>query len=154
MLATATVREPRWFLGTTIQIHVSTGDGPDGLSVIESFAPQGDSPPLHVHETEDEIFHVLSGELRLRIDDGELCLREGETALAPRNVPHTYRVESADARWLVTTARGDLERFMLELSRPAGGPGLPPQVPPSPQDVDQLLAVAARHRIVIVGPPL
>lgn len=154
MPVTATSWEPRWFLGTTIRIHVSTDDGPDGLSVIESFAPEGDSPPLHVHETEDEVFHVLSGELRLRVDDEELCLREGETALAPRNVPHTYRVESGDARWLVTTARGDLERFMLELSRPAGGPGLPPQAPPSPEEVDQLVAVAARHRIVILGPPL
>lgn len=53
MPVTATARDPRWFLGTTIRIHVSTDDGPDGLSVIESFAPQGDSPPMHTHETED-----------------------------------------------------------------------------------------------------
>ena len=26
---------------------------------MESLAPHGDSPPLHVHQTEDEIFHVL-----------------------------------------------------------------------------------------------
>lgn len=154
MPVTPTARDSRWFLGTRIRIHVSTDDGPDGLSVIESSASQGDSPPMHVHETEDEIFHVLSGELRLRVDDEELCVREGETALAPRNVPHTYRVESDEARWLVTTGRGDLERFMLELSRPAGGPGLPPQAPPSPKEADRLVAVAARHGIVIVGPPL
>lgn len=143
-----------WFLGTTVRILASSEDGGDGISVIESVAPEGDSPPLHVHRTEDELFHVLDGELRLRVGDGELRLAAGDAAVAPRGVPHTYRVESAQARWLVTTARGDFERFVRALGRPAESDGLPPQAPPTPEQVEQLAATAAAHGIELVGPPL
>src|SRR5439155_6855967 len=63
--------------------------------------PGGDSPPLHVHRTEDELFHVLDGMLTLRVGDDLIELAAGATALAPKAVPHTYRVDSPTARWLV-----------------------------------------------------
>jgi quercetin dioxygenase-like cupin family protein len=148
------VTEPAWFLATSVRIHVSSEQGGDGLSLIESLAAEGDSPPLHVHAAEDELFHVLEGELRLRVGDDDLRVGAGESALAPAGVPHTYRVETPTARWLVTTARGDFERFVRELSRPAEGEGLPPQVPPTPEQAEQLAQVAAAHGIELVGPPL
>lgn len=145
---------PVWFLGTTVRFLVSHEDGSDGLSLIESLAAEGDSPPLHVHRTEDELFHVLEGELRLRVGEADLRLTAGEAAVAPRGVPHTYRVESPQARWLVATAHGDFERFVRALSRPAEHDGLPLQVPPTPEQVEQLAAAAAAHGIDLVGPPL
>jgi quercetin dioxygenase-like cupin family protein len=143
-----------WFLNTTVRVLVSHEDGNDGLSVIESLAAEGDSPPLHVHRSEDELFHVLEGELRIRVGTEELLLGPGETAIGPRCIPHTYRVESPQARWLVTTAHGDFERFVRALSRPAESEGLPPQAPPTPEQVEQLAATAAAHGIELVGPPL
>ena len=124
--------------------------------VMESLAPHGDSPPLHVHQTEDEIFHVLEGELRVRAGDTEVRIGAGETILAPKGVPHTYRVESHEgARWLVMTRRGDFERFVHALSRPAERPELPtPQGPPTPEQADALAAAAREHGIELVGPPL
>lgn len=150
----ATATGPLWFLATTVHIRMSSAESADGLSLIESLAPRGDSPPLHVHAAEDELFHVLEGELRLRVGDDELHLAAGETALAPQGVPHTYRVESAQARWLVTTCGGDFERFVRELSRPAESDGLPPQLPPTPEQVERLVGVGAAHGIEIVGAPL
>jgi hypothetical protein len=122
---------------------------------MESLGPEGDSPPLHLHETQDELFHVLSGELLLVVGREEVRLGEGETALAPGGVPHSYRVESPEARWLVVTRGRQFEEFVRELSRPAEADGLPPQLgPPSPEQVEQLAGVAAEHGIAIVGPPL
>ena len=130
-------------------------EGKDGISVMESLAPEGDSPPLHVHATQDEIFHVLSGELLLAVGDEQVRLGEGETVLAPCGIPHTYRVESPDARWLVLTRGTKFEEFVRELSRPAEADGLPPQLgPPTPEQADQLAVVGAAHGIEIVGPPL
>lgn len=154
MSATTATTEPLWFLATTVRILVSSAEGGDGLSLIASFAPEGDSPPLHVHTTEDEVFHVLEGELRLRVGDEDVRLRPGAAALAPRGIPHTYRVESPHARWLAVTGHGDFERFVRELSRPAESDGLPPRTPPTPEQAEQLTVVAARHGIEIVGPPL
>lgn len=152
----ATSTEQRWFLNTLHTVRVRHDAGVDGISVMESLAPHGDSPPLHVHETEDEIFHVLEGELRVRAGDTELRIGAGETILAPKGVPHTYRVESHEgARWLLITRRGDFESFVHSLSRPAERPELPtPQGPPTPEQADALAAAAREHGIELVGPPL
>src|SRR5215831_17654946 len=84
-----------WFLNSLVTVHVSCGDAQDGISVLEHFVPHGFSPPLHVHRTEDEVFHVLEGEVRVRVRDQEHRLRVGDSLLTPKGVPHTYRVESS-----------------------------------------------------------
>src|SRR5690348_5753318 len=111
--------ESLWFLDTLVMVRVAQEAHADGFSILESLAPRGDGPPLHVHHHEDEAFHVLEGELRLRVGDEQLTLSAGETALAPRGVPHTYLVTSDQgARWLNVT-RGGFERFVRAVSRPA-----------------------------------
>ena len=45
-----------WFLNTRVLIRVSYQDGADDISVLEHWAALGDSPPLHVHHSEDEVF--------------------------------------------------------------------------------------------------
>ncbi len=152
----ATSKQQLWFLNALVTVRVRHDEGADGISVLESLAPHGESPPLHVHQTEDEIFHVLEGELRVRAGDTEVRIGAGETILGPKGVPHTYRVESREgARWLVITERGDFERFVRAQSRPAEQPELPtPQGPPTPEQADALAATAREHGIELVGPPL
>src|SRR5918998_6260224 len=151
-----TSTEQLWFLNGLVIVRVRHDEGEDGISVLERLAPYGESPPLHVHQTEDETFHVLEGELRVRAGDADATIAAGETLLAPKRVPHTYRVESpAGARWLVITRRGDFERFVRAGSRPAERPELPtPQGPPTPEQADALAAAAREHGIELVGPPL
>jgi hypothetical protein len=48
-----------WFLNTHVTIRVSARDGSNSISVLEHRASQGDSPPLHIHHDEDEIFTFL-----------------------------------------------------------------------------------------------
>jgi quercetin dioxygenase-like cupin family protein len=156
MSVAATRPERLWFLNTLVTVHVPHEEGVDGISVLESFAPHGNSPPLHLHQTEDETFHVLEGELRVRARDADVRIGAGEAILAPRGVPHTYRVESPEgARWLVITRRGDFERLVRELARPAERPELPPaEGSPTPDQAETLAAAARRHGIEFVGPPL
>ena len=151
-----TSTEQLWFLNTLHTVRVRHDEGEDGISVMETLASHGDSPPLHVHQTEDEIFHVLEGQLRIRAGDADVTIGAGETLLAPKGAPHTYRVESREgARWLVITTRGDFERFVHALSRPAERPELPAaEGPPTPEQVDALAAADREHGIELVGPPL
>jgi len=143
-----------WFLNTLVSIRVPHEEGADGVSVLESRAPRGDSPPLHVHE-EDEIFHVLEGDMVIRVGSTDHRAHAGQTMLAPKGVPHTYRVESDEARWLVVTARGDFERFVRSFSRPATRSELPEQAgPPSRKEQEALASEAGKHGIRLVGPPL
>jgi mannose-6-phosphate isomerase-like protein (cupin superfamily) len=145
-----------WFLDTLAIVRVGHDEGRDGISVLERRAPHGDSAPLHVHHTEDEVFYVLEGELRIRAGDADFRIGAGQTALAAVGVPHTYRVESSDgARWLIITTHGDFERFVRAMSRPAERPELPPpEGPPTPEEAEALAAAARQNEIEFVGPPL
>ena len=48
----------------------------------------------HHHESEDELFLVLSGELRMEYRDRAVILREGEFCIVPRGVEHRPVAES------------------------------------------------------------
>src|SRR6516164_2677370 len=145
-----------WFLDSFVTIRVSTSDGPDGFSVLEHRMPYGSSPPFHLHRTEDELFHILEGDYRLKVQDQERLVGPGTIVLAPKGVPHTYRVESAQGgRCLTVTVRGDFERFVRAISRPAERPELPEPAGLRSADAMQALrATATQYGIEFVGPPL
>ncbi len=147
---------PLWFLDSLVTIRVSTAEGTDGLSVLEHRMPYGSSPPFHLHRTEDELFHVLDGEYRLKVQDQEQRAGPGTIVLAPKSVPHTYRVESPQGgRCLTITGRGDFERFVRAMGRPAERLELPkPAGLPSNDALQALKATAAEYGIEFVGPPL
>lgn len=48
---------------------------------------QGDFP-WHHHEDEDELFFVLSGRLRLELEDGAVELGPGEMTIVPKGARH------------------------------------------------------------------
>ena len=145
-----------WFLDSLVTIRVSTSEGPDGISVFEHRMPYASSPPFHLHRTEDELFNILEGEYRLKLQDQEQRVGPGTIVLFPKGVPHTYRVESAQGgRCLTVTVRGDFERFVRAISRPAERPELPkPAGLPSADAMQALRATAAKNGIEFVGPPL
>lgn len=80
-----------WFFDNLVKFRSSHEDSADGISVMEELARCGDSPPYHLHHTEDEVFHLIEGELVLLVDGETRRVRAGETLLAPKGVPHTYR---------------------------------------------------------------
>jgi mannose-6-phosphate isomerase-like protein (cupin superfamily) len=146
---------PLWFLNSRVVIRRASASSPDGLSVAEHWMPFGDSPPLHVHHREDEIFHVLEGVVRYRVGDEELVVRAGESALAPKGRPHTFRVESeAGARVLVMTPGEDFEGMVREVAGPAQSDGLPPPAVPTPAMIQALAEACERHGITVLGPPM
>jgi mannose-6-phosphate isomerase-like protein (cupin superfamily) len=144
-----------WFRNSRVVIRHPAASSTDGLSVAEHWMPFGDSPPLHVHHNEDEIFHILEGVMRFRLGDQELVVEAGHTAVAPKGVPHTFRVESeGGVRVLVMTPRGDFEGLVQEASRPAENDGLPPPSIPTPAEIHALAQASERHGITILGPPM
>ncbi len=145
-----------WFLNSLVTIRVSQSDGQDGVSILEHRVPHGDSPPLHFHRTKDEIFHILEGEFRVKVQDQEHRVGPGAILLAPKGIPHTCRAESLEGgRFLTVTVRGDFERFVCAMGHPAQHPGLPELAGvPSPEAIQALATAATQYGIEIVGPPL
>jgi mannose-6-phosphate isomerase-like protein (cupin superfamily) len=143
--------QPLWFIDHLVHVLID-GDGSDGtLALIDERGRRGDMPPLHVHRRDDETFYVLEGELRLFVADEQIVLGPGQAAYAPRDVPHTYRVESDEARWLVITAPAGFDNFVREVSEDAPADEMPPHG--RPVDPAVLAQAAAKVGIEILGPP-
>jgi uncharacterized RmlC-like cupin family protein len=107
-------------------------------------------PPLHVHRSEDEAWHVLEGRLSIHLPGRSSEIGPGEAAFGPRGVPHTYRVESEQATCLAVTTPSGFDAFVRELGEPAPVHELPP---PREHDVARIAEIAARYGIEILGPP-
>ena len=98
---------------------------------------------------------MIAGDLRFQLDDQDLRLTAGETLLAPKGVPHTYRVKPEEGRWLTVTTHGDFDGLVRSFSRAAARSELPPSSgPPTPERAEALAAACLEHGIELVGPPL
>lgn len=144
-----------WFMNTRVKIVVPASTGDDRISVLKHWAPFQDSPPLHIHDSEDEVFHVLSGRIRFSVDGKPVILNAGDILMAPKGIPHSYIVESQEgAQWVTVTTGGDFEAMVRETSRPATAAGLPEAAHPTPEMIAAVDAACARNGIRLVGAPL
>lgn len=145
--------EHRHFLNhlATVKVPASAGAS---MSATEFVQPKGFGPPVHVHEDEDEIMVIQSGEVACRSGDDEFIATAGSTVWLPHGVPHTFQVLSDEARMTVitgsSTGQPRFDRFVDELSVPADGP-----VQPEPIEIDpgQVAMVGAKNGIELLGPP-
>jgi quercetin dioxygenase-like cupin family protein len=143
--------ESTWFQPNRMTIKATAAQTNGGFGLLESLIRAGSSPPLHVHRREDESFYVLEGQVRFKVGDEEILAGPGSFVFAPRDIPHTFRVEGGeDARVLTLLTPGGGEQFFLDAGREPEGPGLPP---PGPPDIALLKEVSARYGNEIVGPP-
>ena len=133
-MTNATTTEELIFLGSRVKVLAH--------GIVEMIeVPAGDMPPLHVHHSSDECFYVIDGEVTLYLPGAERTLGPGDFILAPRGVPHTYRVGEEPCHWLVVSQPAGFERFVAAVAALDA---------PTP---DELAAIAADHDIEILGPP-
>ncbi|HEX8912025.1 MAG TPA: cupin domain-containing protein [Humisphaera sp.] len=113
-------------LGVPHIVHVAAAETNGTITFAEMQVPPGAGIPRHVHAREDEVFHVLAGQVAFEVNGTETVVGPGTTVFGPRNVPHAYRNAGTDtARILVTLTPGGLEGMFAELAKlPAGPPDL------------------------------
>jgi quercetin dioxygenase-like cupin family protein len=148
---------PRWFFANLAEVKLTRQESGETMSIVEISAPPGDMPPLHVHQTDDEAWAVLAGEVSFFVGSNEpVRLAAGGVAFGSRGIPHAYRVESdRPARVLAICTPGDFAAFVIAASRPAERPELPPPPPgpPSEAEVAEITELAREHGIELLGPP-
>ena len=141
-----------WFEGAFMRVLVDTKDTGGVISMMEHWYPANWSPPLHVHHREDQVLHVLEGEIRAGGASGqEITLRAGESTFLARDVPHTFVTGPDGAKILEINTPGGFEQFHVE----AGEPALEPRIPdPKEVDVPRLVAAIQPYEAEFVGPPM
>ncbi|MEM9847533.1 MAG: cupin domain-containing protein [Bacteroidota bacterium] len=101
--------------GRHIILDSETTDG--DIYLVKGIMPKGSSVPVHVHEREDEIFHVLAGEVELILGDETLTGKAGDIIYLPRGVKHGIKTAgSATAKVLnYVIPRKNFEDFFNEM---------------------------------------
>lgn len=147
--------EAWWWLGG-LAIIKATGEETGGqYSLVEMLESQGVESPLHVHHNEDETFYVLEGEMTFYIGEEMLKAGPGSFVFGPKDVPHTYTVDSGPARLLYLLTPAGFEGLIRETGEPAKELALPPTPEASPDEaeMEEFIAIAGRYGAEIVGPP-
>jgi len=145
------LNQPLWFLTNLSKVRLDAAASSGTLDVVESVGRRGEMPPLHVHQREDEYFVILEGEITVYVPGESRRVGAGEAASAPKCVPHTYRIESEEARWLAISSPSGFASFVATVAEPAEGEALPPA--DTPVGLSRLEAAAAEHGIDLLAPP-
>lgn len=141
-----------WYSGSLLTF-LATGEDTQGqFALIEIVGRKGNVPPPHIHHCEDEIFYVLEGELAVLVGDRTIKGVPGTMVFLPRNVQHSFTIESEQARMLVLLAPAGFEGWFNELSVPAPAMMLPPATEVAYGDVQKMLAIAPRYGLEFVLP--
>lgn len=145
LVQTESDREWVPFSPTSRFSFVCPGD-PDTPEFFEEHSGRGDGPPLHRHPWPTWEL-VISGTLRVVIDDAEFRVEAGGTIYTPAGAAHTYVVESDEAHVIsVGLSGGRFHRLQTQappLLMAEGGP-----------DMAAVGELAASVDVELLGPPL
>jgi quercetin dioxygenase-like cupin family protein len=137
------VEERRWMqtaLGERLSIRVRSKDVGGAYTIIEAIFPPHVSPPLHIHQREDEIFQITAGRLHFILNGERFDAGAGDIVVVPKGSPHTWRNnsdESAHVLGLLTPGGAD-EMFEAVISAP----------------LEKIEDIMRPYGCIFVGPPL
>jgi quercetin dioxygenase-like cupin family protein len=113
--------ERRAFFGGGLHIWKATAEETGGAFLLfEDRLDHGKVTPLHTHPDSDETMIVLEGEILMHLDGTEHAVAAGGVAVAPRGVPHAFKVVGPDGtRLLCLHTPGCCQAFYMDASEPA-----------------------------------
>ncbi len=132
---------------------LAVGDETHGrYGLWDAIIPPGGGPPPHIQTREHEGFYVLEGELAFRAEGKRVVAGPGSFINVPPGVVHAFQNETdRPARQLIWVAPGGLETMFLETGRVVADRSAPIP-PPSPDEIERLLAVAPRYGVEVRPP--
>ena len=141
-----------WYNGSLMTFLATSEDTHGQFALIEAVARKGNVPPPHIHHREDEIFYVLEGEVVVSVGDRTIKGTPGTMVFLPRDVAHSFTIESEQSRMLILLTPAGLEGWFKEFSVPAAAMTLPPADEPAYGEVQRMLEAAPRYGIEFVLP--
>jgi len=137
-------------VGDVYRFPAAGNDTNGKYALWEAIVLPGDGPPAHVHSREEEGFYIL--QRRDHVHDYRRVATAGMFANMPVGVPHSFKNESGKpAKMLISVAPAGLEKMFFEVGVPVP-PGATTAAPATKEEIERLLAAAARHGIEIKLP--
>ena len=146
------LKESVWYSGNLLTF-LATGEDTQGrFALIEIVGRKGNVPPPHIHHREDETFYVLEGEMTFSVGGQTIKGTPGTLIFLPRNILHSFEIESEQGRVLVLLTPAGLEGYFKECSVPAPAMTLPPPAEVPYSEIQKLITVGARYGLEFVLP--
>lgn len=126
-----------------VQMNVLVEPGSaEGFAVfVSTFPPFGGGPPSHHHDSYDEAFYVLSGEMEFRVDGETARVPAGSMAWVRHGATHSFRNPFPEpARMLVVTTPDAIDLIV--------------SMPEALRSRDAMQALFVEHDSHVDGPPL
>ena len=141
-----------WYNGFLMTFLATAEDTQGQFALIEVLGTRGNVPPPHIHRREDEVFYVLEGEVVASVGDRTIKGTPGTMIFLPRDVRHSFTIESEQLRMLILVTPAGLEGWFKEFSVPAPAMMLPPMGDVGYSEVQRMLEVAPRYGLEFVLP--
>lgn len=142
-------QEELLIMGGSFDLKVSARDTGGDLCIYDTLRHTKGGPAFHKHHAQDEWFYVMRGEFTVRVGDVTERLGPGDSAFAPRRIPHGFAMTSdGEGQMLVLfQPAGTMEEFFQEMATTFG------QGIPAGREAE-LRKLWQAHGMEIVGPPL
>lgn len=141
-------QEELLIMGGKFDCKVSAKDTDGDLLIYDTIRESKGGPALHFHYSQDEWFYVIKGEFIVKVGDETFTLSAGDSAFAPRTVPHAFAKTSNEVGQMLVLFQpaGSMEDFFKQMAK-------------INQDIPQHMEQAMKelfetHGMKIVGPAL
>ncbi|HTJ50235.1 MAG TPA: cupin domain-containing protein [Cyclobacteriaceae bacterium] len=141
-------QEELHIMGGQFYCMVSSQDTNGDLCMYDTVRQEKGGPALHLHHDQDEWFYIIRGEFIVRIGEDTFNLKAGDSAFAPRTIPHAFaKVNEGEAQMLVMfQPAGTMEDFFKQMNK------LGSDIPKNHEQIMKNLWET--HGMQVVGPPL
>src|SRR6266498_3935312 len=87
-----------WIYRFGIDFTVKVGEvqSGSGAAMMEYVTRQGEEPPPHTHQTEDEMFYVLEGAITFQCGEATCDLEKGGFIFLPHGMEHGYTIRGEE----------------------------------------------------------
>jgi quercetin dioxygenase-like cupin family protein len=142
-----------WYKGILASQLASTSDTNGAFDLIESKMHKGTEPPPHLHDREDELFYILSGQLKVFADGKVFTVSTGESVFLPRKVPHAYLITSDECHVLALLTPGGFFNAINKMNIAARTMDIPSDMETyATVDMAATIAVFIRYGIRMLSP--
>jgi quercetin dioxygenase-like cupin family protein len=128
-----------------LDVKVSGSDTNGDLAIFEQTSlSQGKGTPLHIHNSQDEIFYVMEGAYYFQAGEEKYNLTVGDSIFLPRKIAHAWTQVSEKGKMsVILQPAGKLENFFITMS----------QLDHEPSQ-SEIAKIFADNDMQVVGPPL
>lgn len=140
--------EELMIMGGRFDLKVSSRDTGGDLCIYDTVRDKKGGPALHLHHSQDEWFYIVRGSFLVQVGNETFTIGPGDSALAPRKVPHAFAMTSDGQGQMLVLFQpaGSMEDFFKQMAKFGS------DIPKNQETVMKQLW--ADHGMQVVGPPL